>query len=139
MITISQLRESSMRYIDSQSIALIYMLKALDEILILDNEILVYPKNLYCRDEDLILYIFTPIYQLITITYDLEVIRVVTRSFRYLVKSEYQLAENCHRLILSFADDEIICFQPKKDTTLPYVKEFNSQLVLICRYLQEKY
>ncbi len=42
MITISQLRESSMRYIDSQSIALIYMLKALDEILILDNEILVY-------------------------------------------------------------------------------------------------
>ena len=31
MITISQLRESSMRYIDSQSIALIYMLKALDE------------------------------------------------------------------------------------------------------------
>ena len=54
MITISQLRESSMRYIDSQSIALIYMLKALDEILILDNEILVYPKNLYCRDEDLI-------------------------------------------------------------------------------------
>ena len=62
MITISQLRESSMRYIDSQSIALIYMLKALDEILILDNEILVYSTNLYCRDEDLILYIFTPSY-----------------------------------------------------------------------------
>ena len=65
--------------------------------------------------------------------------RVVTRSLRYLVKSEYQLAENCHRLILSFDDDEILCFQPQKDTTLPYVKEFNSQLVLICRYLQEKY
>ena len=56
-----------------------------------------------------------------------------------IVKSEYQLAENCHRLILSFDDDEILCFQPQKDTTLPYVKEFNSQLVLICRYLQEKY
>ena len=40
---------------------------------------------------------------------------------------------------LSFDDDEILCFQPQKDTTLPYVKEFNSQLVLICRYLQEKY
>ena len=39
----------------------------------------------------------------------------------------------------SFDDDEILCFQPQKDTTLPYVKEFNSQLVLICRYLQEKY
>ena len=40
---------------------------------------------------------------------------------------------------VSFDDDEILCFQPQKDTTLPYVKEFNSQLVLICRYLQEKY
>ena len=44
MITISQLRESSMRYIDSQFIALIYMLKALDEILILDNENPCHPK-----------------------------------------------------------------------------------------------
>lgn len=138
MITINQLREVSMRYLDSQSIALIYMLKALDEILILDNEMLIYPKHLYCRDEDLILYIFTPTYQLITVTYELEVVHVVTQSLRYLVKSEYQLAENHHQLILSFANDEIICFQPKKDTPLPYVKEFNSQLVLICRYLQEK-
>ena len=63
-----------MRYIDSQSIALIYMLKVLDEVMTVDNEILVYPKNLYCRETDLILYIFTPTYQLITITYDLEVI-----------------------------------------------------------------
>lgn len=138
MITLDQLREISMRYLDSQSITLIYMLKFLDEILLVDNDVLVYPKNLYCRDKDLILYVFTSNYQLLTITYDLEVVHVVTQSLRYLMKFEYQLAENSHQLIMTFANDEVICLHPKQDTALSYVKEFNGQLVLICRYLQEK-
>ena len=138
MITINQLREISMRYIDSQSIALIYMLKVLDEVMAVDNEILVYPKNLYCRETDLILYIFPPNYQLIKLTYDLKEVQLVTKNLRHLIKSEYKVAEEEHQLILTFADDEVIPLHPKKDTTLPYIKEFNSQLVLICRYLQEQ-
>ncbi len=138
MITIDQLREISMRYLDSQSITLIYMLKFLDEILLVDNEVLVYPKHLYCRDEDLILYVFTN-HQLLTITYDSEVVHVVTQSLRYLMKFEYQLAENYHQLIMTFDNDAVISLHPKQDTILPYVKEFNGQLVLICRYLQEKF
>ena len=137
MITINQLREISMRYLDSQSIGLIYMLKVLDEVITVDNETLVYPKNLYCRDTDLILYIFTSNYQFIKLTYDIEEVRLVTKDLRYLIKSEYKVAEEQHQLILTFVDEEVILLHPKMDTTLPYVKEFNSQLLLICRYLQE--
>lgn len=138
MITINQLRECSMRYLDSQSIALIYMLKVLDEVITVDDEVIVYPKNLYCRDKELTLYLFTTNYQLLKVTYDLNEVQLVTKNLRHLIESEYKVGDEGHQLILTFADEEIISFHPKKDTTLPYVKEFNSQLLLICRYLQEK-
>lgn len=138
MITIDQLREFSMRYLDSQSIALIYMLKVLDEVIVMDHDVLVYPKNLYCRETEMILYLFTTNYQILKLTYDLKEVQLVTKNLRHLIESKYIVAEGGHQLILTFVDGEVISFQPKKDTTLPYVKEFNSQLLLICRYLQEQ-
>ncbi|MDE5977764.1 MAG: DUF3908 family protein [Turicibacter sp.] len=137
MVTVNQLRELSMRYIDSQSIALIYMLKALDELVLLNNECLIYPKNLYKRDENLTLYVFTSNSQLFIVSYDLEVVRLVTKNLRYLLTSDYQLSEQSHQLELSFSDGEVLLFHPKEDTLLPYVKEFNSTLVQIYKYLYE--
>ena len=89
MITINQLRENSMRYIDSQSVALIYLLKVIDECLVFDHKTVIYPKNLYCRDKSLILYIFTSDYQLIRLSYDAETVSMITRDLNHLIKSQY--------------------------------------------------
>ena len=137
MITINQLRENSMRYIDSQSVALIYLLKVIDECLVFDHKTVIYPKNLYCRDKSLILYIFTSDYQLIRLSYDAETVSMITRDLNHLIKSQYLISNQESQHSLMF-EDEIIYLYPKMDTTSPYVKEFNSQLILICKYLQEK-
>ena len=139
MMTINQLRDVSLKHLDSQSIALVYILKELENILELTDELIIYPKRLGKNDNDeLELYIFTQSNQLIIGNYSQDITTVKTLELNHLEYIESTITDDYRKLILQFMNGETLTFIPIEDTTFVHQKEFNNQLILISRYLHNK-
>ena len=136
MMTINQLRNVSLKHLDSQSIALVYILTELENILELTDELIIYPKRLDKYDnDDLELYIFTQNHQLIIGNHSQDMTTVKTLELKHLDYVQTTITDDYRKLILHFMNGETLTFIPNEDTIAVHQKEFNNQLILISRYL----
>lgn len=136
MMTINQLRNVSLKRLDSQSIALVYVLTELENILELTDDLIIYPKKLDKYDnDDLELYIFTQNNQLVIGCHRQNMTTIKTLKLKHLDYIESTITDDYRKLILHFMNGEALTFIPIEDTTAVHQKEFNNQLILISRYL----
>ena len=136
MMTINQLRDVSLRHLDSQSIALVYILRELENMLELTDKLIIYPKRLdKYENDDLELYIFTQNNQLIIGNHSQDITTIKTLALKHLDYIESTITDDYRKLNLHFMSGEILTFIPNEDTTAIHQKEFNNQLILISRYL----
>ena len=136
MMTINQLRDVSLRHLDSQSIALVYILRELENMLELTDKLIIYPKRLdKYENDDLELYIFTQNNQLIIGNHSQDITTIKTLALKHLDYIESTITDDYRKLNLHFMNGEILTFIPNEDTTAIHQKEFNNQLILISRYL----
>lgn len=136
MMTINQLRDVSLRHLDSQSIALVYILRELENMLELTDKLIIYPKRLdKYENDDLELYIFTQNNQLIIGNHSQDITTIKTLALKHLDYIESTITDDYRKLNLHFMNGESLNFIPNEDTTAVHQKEFNNQLILISRYL----
>jgi len=136
MMTINHLRDVSLRHLDSQSIALVYILTELENMLQLTDKLIIYPKRLdKYENDDLELYIFTQNNQLIIGNHSQDITTVKTLALKNLDYIESTITDDDRKLSLHFLNGESLTFFPNEDTTAVHQKEFNNQLILISRYL----
>jgi len=136
MMTINHLRDVSLRHLDSQSIALVYILTELENMLQLTDKLIIYPKRLdKYENDDLELYIFTQNNQLIIGNHSQDITTVKTLALKNLDYIESTITDDDRKLSLHFLNGESLTFIPNEDTTAVHQKEFNNQLILISRYL----
>ena len=136
MMTINQLRDVSLRHLDSQSIALVYILRELENMLELTDKLIIYPKRLdKYENDDLELYIFTQNNQLIIGNHSQDITTIKTLALKHLDYIESTITDDYRKLNLHFMNGESLTFIPNEDTTAIHQKEFNNQLILISRYL----
>lgn len=136
MMTINQLRDVSLRHLDSQSIALVYILRELENMLELTDKLIIYPKRLdKYENDDLELYIFTQNNQLIIGNHSQDITTIKTLALKHLDYIESTITDDYRKLNLHFMNGESLTFIPNEDTTAVHQKEFNNQLILISRYL----
>ena len=135
-MTINHLRDVSLRHLDSQSIALVYILTELENMLQLTDKLIIYPKRLdKYENDDLELYIFTQNNQLIIGNHSQDITTVKTLALKNLDYIESTITDDDRKLSLHFLNGESLTFIPNEDTTAVHQKEFNNQLILISRYL----
>lgn len=137
MMTINQLREFSLRYLDEQALSLIYILRELERVVPLDEQLVIYPKNIYLKNQIIELYVFTPNNYLILATHKNNETLIKMIPVTSINEIDYKISSEERLLSLRLNDGGHFVFSPKVDTASSFRETFNEQLVIICRYFHQ--